>query len=266
MSYLTKGVELKLRKVFRWTTDKVLGGVVGIKKESELIETLNNFSFSSSEKREIIEKLKDVMLSTRSLFDSYRTLTKDDLSNSNLEGARKWIKANYEMLSKTGNTIANIYSRLKDENYLKLFKATKLPLENRFKKLENGNISKSDKEALILELKKGKQNKEIKELIAKLQKNEVKKGEINELKQYAVHKADLRARNEAGNLYALELESLMLEENLEFFKWRTLKDNRVRPEHADREGVIYSVDEGELPGQDWGCRCWAEPIKKKEDR
>ena len=46
--------------------------------------------------------------------------------------------------------------------------------------------------------------------------------------------------------------------------WRTMGDDRVRPEHARLEGVIF--DEGErdpdegVPGEAYGCRCWREPI------
>lgn len=45
--------------------------------------------------------------------------------------------------------------------------------------------------------------------------------------------------------------------------WRTQRDDLVRPEHAEREGVSFDVDDGidgELPGDPPNCRCWAEPI------
>lgn len=44
--------------------------------------------------------------------------------------------------------------------------------------------------------------------------------------------------------------------------WRTRRDNKVRPAHADREGQIFSWDEpptGGHPGEDHNCRCTAEP-------
>lgn len=47
--------------------------------------------------------------------------------------------------------------------------------------------------------------------------------------------------------------------------WRTVKDDRVRPEHAAREGQIFSwtdpPDDGH-PGEAFGCRCWAEPVEQ----
>lgn len=45
--------------------------------------------------------------------------------------------------------------------------------------------------------------------------------------------------------------------------WRTVGDSRVRPEHADRNGSIFSWDKppsGGHPGQNYRCRCRAEAI------
>lgn len=45
--------------------------------------------------------------------------------------------------------------------------------------------------------------------------------------------------------------------------WRTVKDERVRPEHEDRDGQKYSIEtgiEGEFPGEPVNCRCYAEPV------
>ncbi|MEM7295990.1 MAG: phage minor head protein, partial [Pseudomonadota bacterium] len=44
--------------------------------------------------------------------------------------------------------------------------------------------------------------------------------------------------------------------------WRTRGDGKVRSSHADRDGQVYSWDhppEGGHPGQDYNCRCVAEP-------
>lgn len=41
--------------------------------------------------------------------------------------------------------------------------------------------------------------------------------------------------------------------------WRTQGDNRVRPSHAANEGRIFSYNNSPLPGEEAGCRCWAEP-------
>jgi SPP1 gp7 family putative phage head morphogenesis protein len=48
------------------------------------------------------------------------------------------------------------------------------------------------------------------------------------------------------------------------FRWRTKRDERVRPEHAALEGQVYSMVGGApgvgLPGEPWGCRCSMEPV------
>lgn len=44
--------------------------------------------------------------------------------------------------------------------------------------------------------------------------------------------------------------------------WRTRRDGKVRSSHAEREGQVFSWDdppEGGHPGEDYGCRCTAEP-------
>lgn len=262
--YLTKEVELKLRKIFKWATDKVMGGVVGVVDDDELIEKLNNFNFSSEQKREIIEKLTEVVISTKKLFDSYRTLSEAELKSDSLKGAKKWIKINYELMTNTGGDLAELYQKYKERSYETLIKATKEPLANRFERLEQGTISNSDMKRVISELKKGRVNKEIKEVVDRLEKGlKVNPKDIAKLKEYGLYKVELRARNEAGNLYANELQAMMLEEDIQFYRWRTMEDSRVRQYHVAKDNKIFNINEGTLPGQDFGCRCWAEPVKKK---
>lgn len=46
------------------------------------------------------------------------------------------------------------------------------------------------------------------------------------------------------------------------YVWRTRRDGKVRSSHAEREGQVFSWDdppEGGHPGEDYGCRCTAEP-------
>ncbi len=46
------------------------------------------------------------------------------------------------------------------------------------------------------------------------------------------------------------------------FVWRTVRDERVRSEHAERDGQSYewaNPPDGETPGEPIMCRCWAEP-------
>lgn len=45
--------------------------------------------------------------------------------------------------------------------------------------------------------------------------------------------------------------------------WRTVQDDHVRSSHRQREGQVFSWNappEGGHPGEDYNCRCWAEPI------
>ena len=49
-----------------------------------------------------------------------------------------------------------------------------------------------------------------------------------------------------------------------FFEWRTVGDDRVRPEHVPLDGTVYSLSEGHpeegFPGDAHGCRCMAVPV------
>ncbi|MCP4395666.1 MAG: hypothetical protein GY804_15570, partial [Alphaproteobacteria bacterium] len=45
--------------------------------------------------------------------------------------------------------------------------------------------------------------------------------------------------------------------------WHTQKDSKTRSSHADRDGKVFEwahPPEGGHPGEDYNCRCWAEPI------
>jgi SPP1 gp7 family putative phage head morphogenesis protein len=45
---------------------------------------------------------------------------------------------------------------------------------------------------------------------------------------------------------------------LNTYRWRTQRDNRVRPTHRALEGTIRTWDQSPLPGEEQNCRCWAE--------
>ena len=45
--------------------------------------------------------------------------------------------------------------------------------------------------------------------------------------------------------------------------WRTARDEKVRKDHAERDGKTFDYanpPNGGNPGDDYNCRCWAEPI------
>lgn len=84
--------------------------------------------------------------------------------------------------------------------------------------------------------------------------------------RYAVHEnhARLIASDQVTTLAAKLARQRHQEIGVTRFKWRTMRDSRVRPTHAHREGKIYSyTGEGkppEFPGQAVRCRCYEEAI------
>jgi len=131
-------------------------------------------------------------------------------------------------------------------------------------KLKNGSISNTDINKLISQLNANyAPNKEMKALIDQLQsKKTLGASDIDKLQKWANRRNELWARNEAGNLYANQLQDLWLENGIEKYIWRTMEDNYVRMEHVEKDGKIFGIDEDILPGQEFGCRCWAEPVKQ----
>ena len=52
-----------------------------------------------------------------------------------------------------------------------------------------------------------------------------------------------------------------------YYIWRTKKDSKVRGAHAAREGMIFNKHippDGGHPGEDYNCRCWAEPFEPEK--
>lgn len=45
-----------------------------------------------------------------------------------------------------------------------------------------------------------------------------------------------------------------------YYIWHTVGDSHVRSTHKALEGTIHSWDTSPTPGEDFGCRCWAEPV------
>lgn len=79
--------------------------------------------------------------------------------------------------------------------------------------------------------------------------------------------------NVTGNIFSDDTTINVLNEELDspknfqlvkqYYIWRTVGDKDVRDSHALRAGRQFSWDnppEGGHPGEDYGCRCWAEPI------
>lgn len=75
-------------------------------------------------------------------------------------------------------------------------------------------------------------------------------------------RAALIARDQIGTLHSELQEQHSRRVGLTEYVWRTQRDARVRPEHAEREGKVFRWDappDGGAPGRAIGCRCVAEP-------
>lgn len=77
-------------------------------------------------------------------------------------------------------------------------------------------------------------------------------------------KAKMIARDQVAKLTG-QLNMMRQQElGLGKYIWRTQRDERVRSSHAQHEGEVYSWDNPPAdtghPGQDYQCRCWAEPV------
>ena len=95
-----------------------------------------------------------------------------------------------------------------------------------------------------------------------IEKNRDNKG----LKKKALRHSELKARNIKGNVYANFLKNIVSKET-DGFIWNTVGDDRVRPEHEDRDQEFFTWKDADLlPGEDIMCRCWAEVYLKKEIR
>ncbi len=46
--------------------------------------------------------------------------------------------------------------------------------------------------------------------------------------------------------------------------WRTVGDNKVRKSHAELEGEVRDFADKPDPGEEPGCRCWAEPVTQAQ--
>lgn len=79
----------------------------------------------------------------------------------------------------------------------------------------------------------------------------------------AERRAALIARDQVGKFYGSVQRARQTNLGIKRYIWRTSRDERVRPEHVEREGEIFEwadPPEDGHPGQPINCRCTAEPI------
>lgn len=78
----------------------------------------------------------------------------------------------------------------------------------------------------------------------------------------AESRAQLIARDQAGKFFGEVNKARQEGLGLSKYIWRTANDERVRDDHAEREGVTFEWDdppEDGHPGEPIQCRCYAEP-------
>ena len=85
---------------------------------------------------------------------------------------------------------------------------------------------------------------------------------VNKAKEQAYKRADKIAHNEIGNLDGRMCKQRQLANGITHYQWRTVRDERVRPWHEEREGKIFSWDKPPFDGHPREapfCRCEPAP-------
>ena len=86
---------------------------------------------------------------------------------------------------------------------------------------------------------------------------------IRERTKVAKSRADLIARDQVNKFNGQLNMIRQRDTGVTRYRWRTAQDERVRPQHAAREGRVYEWDDPPSdghPGEPINCRCYAEPI------
>lgn len=77
-------------------------------------------------------------------------------------------------------------------------------------------------------------------------------------------RANLIGRDQTNKYHGDLNRSRQVEAGINKYRWRGVMDERERDSHVEKEGEVYSWDDPPAdtghPGEDYQCRCWAEPI------
>lgn len=87
--------------------------------------------------------------------------------------------------------------------------------------------------------------------------------QIGERYGVAQRRAALIARDQVGKFYGQVQRARQKELGIQRYRWRTSNDERVRPEHVEREGKVFEWTDPPAdghPGYPINCRCTAEPV------
>lgn len=92
---------------------------------------------------------------------------------------------------------------------------------------------------------------------------------VEELTESIMHMADVNEKRAAliacdqvGKLNSQLAQLEQMNQGVDSYIWQTMMDNRVRPEHAERQGKRYYLNDppsGGHPGWSYRCRCSAIP-------
>jgi SPP1 gp7 family putative phage head morphogenesis protein len=87
--------------------------------------------------------------------------------------------------------------------------------------------------------------------------------ELSSTTEITLNRAKLIARDQIATVNSQITKQRQTAAGVERYRWSTSRDERVRPEHAEREGRVFSWDnpppDGH-PGEPINCRCVAIPI------
>ena len=85
---------------------------------------------------------------------------------------------------------------------------------------------------------------------------------VNKAKEQAYKRADKIAHNEIGNLDGRMCKQRQRANGITHYQWRTVRDERVRPWHEEREGKIFAWNKPPFDGHPREapfCRCEPSP-------
>jgi len=94
-------------------------------------------------------------------------------------------------------------------------------------------------------------------------------GSADQVADKLQRRADLRASQYQRQAAQLVAMSRLIDDGAAQYEWRTQRDGRVRPEHAQLHGVVFDMATGHPseghPGDAPGCRCEVWPVSTRGD-
>lgn len=91
---------------------------------------------------------------------------------------------------------------------------------------------------------------------------------LNKQVEVETNRAVLIGSDQVGKLNGRLMEYWQRSAGITNYRWQTMMDDRVRPAHADRQGLIFSWDKPPSdghPGMAIRCRCVADPVIDLDD-